>query len=136
MPAEDDSEGLFLVRESPTVDGAFILSVRHQGEPRHYQINRHGADAFFSIGLPLKHFFFALIYIHYNFFVPLQKMDTLFMALMLSLLFVRKRALLFLDHLTDLAKKICHLLIQGVMEDVIYCIELPKKVIAKHFSSV
>ncbi|XP_046649797.1 tyrosine-protein kinase Shark-like [Daphnia pulicaria] len=46
---EDDSEGLFLVRESPTVDGAFILSVRHQGEPRHYQINRHGADAFFSI---------------------------------------------------------------------------------------
>lgn len=47
---DDDTEGLFLVRESPTVDGAFILSVRHQGEPRHYQINRHGSDAFFSIG--------------------------------------------------------------------------------------
>ena len=50
MSTEDDSEGLFLVRESPTVDGAFILSVRHQGDPRHYQINRHGSDAFFSIG--------------------------------------------------------------------------------------
>lgn len=38
------------MRESPTVDGAFILSVLHEGKPRHYQINRHGADAFFSIG--------------------------------------------------------------------------------------
>lgn len=48
---EGSAEGIFLVRESPTVDGAFILSVLHEGEPRHYQINRHGADAFFSIGL-------------------------------------------------------------------------------------
>lgn len=46
---EDNREGLFLVRESPTVDGAFILSVVHNGEPQHYQINRHGDDAFFSI---------------------------------------------------------------------------------------
>lgn len=48
---EENPEGLFLVRESPTVDGAFILSVVHQGQPQHYQINRHGTDAFFSIGL-------------------------------------------------------------------------------------
>jgi hypothetical protein len=47
---EGDSEGLFLVRESPTVEGAFILSVVNEGQPRHYQINRHGTDAFFSIG--------------------------------------------------------------------------------------
>lgn len=47
---EGDSEGLFLVRESPTVERAFILSVVNEGQPRHYQINRHGTDAFFSIG--------------------------------------------------------------------------------------
>lgn len=56
LTEESDSEGLFLVRESPTVDGAFILSVCHQGEPKHYQINRHGTDAFFSIGLSVQFF--------------------------------------------------------------------------------
>lgn len=50
-PLEGGTEGLFLVRESPTVDGAFILSTVQQGIHRHYQINRHGTDAFFSIGM-------------------------------------------------------------------------------------
>ena len=49
--AETNQEGLFLVRESPQLDGAFILSVFQNNQPRHYQINRHGEDAFFSIGL-------------------------------------------------------------------------------------
>lgn len=50
LSLEGGAEGLFLVRESPTVDGAFILSCVQQGIHRHYQINRHGTDAFFSIG--------------------------------------------------------------------------------------
>jgi SH2 domain len=46
-----DNEGAFLVRESPDVNDAFILSMIHEGQPKHYQISRHGDDAFFSIGL-------------------------------------------------------------------------------------
>ena len=45
------SDGSFLVRESPHIDGAFILSLIRNGEIIHYQINRHGDDAFFSIGM-------------------------------------------------------------------------------------
>jgi hypothetical protein len=60
-------------------------------------------------------------------------MDTLFMALMLLYPFVRKKVHPFLDHLIGLARKICHLLIQGVMVDAIYYIELLKKVIVTAF---
>lgn len=55
------------------------------------------------------------------------------MALMLLYPFVKKKAPLFLDHLTVLARKICHLLIQGVMADVIYYTELLKKVTVNTF---
>ena len=44
------NEGLFLVRESSTADGDFVLSVVHKGdEVIHYQIRRRGQDALFSL---------------------------------------------------------------------------------------
>ncbi|KAM3967419.1 SH2 ankyrin repeat kinase [Aphomia sociella] len=46
---EEGEDGVFLVRESNTSPGDFVLSVLHQGEVVHYQIRRHGEDAFFSI---------------------------------------------------------------------------------------
>ncbi|VVC93323.1 unnamed protein product [Leptidea sinapis] len=46
---EEDEDGVFLVRESNTSPGDYVLSVLHQGEVVHYQIRRHGEDAFFSI---------------------------------------------------------------------------------------
>ncbi|CAD7088533.1 unnamed protein product [Hermetia illucens] len=42
-------DGVFLVRESNSSTGDFVLSVLHQGKVHHYQIRRHGEDAFFSI---------------------------------------------------------------------------------------
>ncbi|KAL7737903.1 hypothetical protein ACLKA6_006277 [Drosophila palustris] len=42
-------DGAFLVRESSTAAGDFVLSLLYQGEVCHYQIRRHGEDAFFSI---------------------------------------------------------------------------------------
>lgn len=42
-------DGTFLVRESHTSDGDYVLSVLHHDEIYHYQIRRHGEDAFFSI---------------------------------------------------------------------------------------
>ncbi|XP_021915716.1 tyrosine-protein kinase shark isoform X1 [Zootermopsis nevadensis] len=44
-----DEDGAFLVRESNTAVGDYVLSVLHEGEVVHYQIRRHGEDAFFSI---------------------------------------------------------------------------------------
>nr|CAD7194918.1 unnamed protein product [Timema douglasi] len=44
-----DADGTFLVRESNTAAGDFVLSLLHEGEVIHYQIRRHGEDAFFSI---------------------------------------------------------------------------------------
>ncbi|CAH4031310.1 unnamed protein product [Pieris brassicae] len=46
---EEGEDGVFLVRESNTSHGDYVLSVLHQGEVVHYQIRRHGEDAFFSI---------------------------------------------------------------------------------------
>ncbi|GLH05352.1 Tyrosine-protein kinase Shark [Gryllus bimaculatus] len=46
---EGSCEGTFLVRESNTAVGDYVLSVLHEGEVVHYQIRRHGEDAFFSI---------------------------------------------------------------------------------------
>ncbi|XP_023237515.1 tyrosine-protein kinase shark-like [Centruroides sculpturatus] len=42
-------EGQFLVRESTTSPGDYVLSLIHDGQPIHYQIRRHGEDAFFNI---------------------------------------------------------------------------------------
>ncbi|XP_049955937.1 tyrosine-protein kinase Shark isoform X2 [Schistocerca serialis cubense] len=47
---EDEVEdGYFLVRESNTAAGDYVLSVQYQGQIIHYQIRRHNEDAFFSI---------------------------------------------------------------------------------------
>ncbi len=44
------SEGLFLVRESSSSEGDFVLSVVHASKAIHYQIRRRGEeDAFFSL---------------------------------------------------------------------------------------
>lgn len=45
----DNEDGTFLVRESNTAAGDFVLTLLYQGEVCHYQIRRHGEDAFFSI---------------------------------------------------------------------------------------
>lgn len=42
-------EGLFLVRESSSAAGDFVLSVVHDNEVIHYQIRRRGEDALFSL---------------------------------------------------------------------------------------
>jgi tyrosine-protein kinase len=50
MSVDGSEDGAFLVRESNTAVGDYVLSVLHEGEVVHYQIRRHGEDAFFSIG--------------------------------------------------------------------------------------
>jgi tyrosine-protein kinase len=42
-------EGLFLVRESSSAAGDFVLSVVHDGSVIHYQVRRRGEDALFSL---------------------------------------------------------------------------------------
>ncbi|XP_013774828.1 tyrosine-protein kinase shark-like [Limulus polyphemus] len=42
-------EGQFLVRDSTTAVGDYVLSLISHGQPIHYQIRHHGEDAFFSI---------------------------------------------------------------------------------------
>ncbi|XP_055693525.1 tyrosine-protein kinase Shark isoform X2 [Lutzomyia longipalpis] len=46
---EGYGDGVFLVRESNSSSGDYVLSVLHEGQVCHYQIRRHGEDAFFSI---------------------------------------------------------------------------------------
>lgn len=46
---ESCEDGVFLVRESSSSSGDYVLSVLHDKEVVHYQIRRHGEDAFFSI---------------------------------------------------------------------------------------
>ncbi|XP_059607389.1 tyrosine-protein kinase Shark isoform X2 [Phlebotomus argentipes] len=46
---EGYGDGVFLVRESNSSNGDYVLSVLHEGQVCHYQIRRHGEDAFFSI---------------------------------------------------------------------------------------
>lgn len=48
--AEGSDDGVFLVRDSNTSAGDYVLSVLHQRQVVHYQIRKHGEDAFFSIG--------------------------------------------------------------------------------------
>ncbi|XP_053683158.1 tyrosine-protein kinase Shark [Sabethes cyaneus] len=45
----EGGDGIFMVRESSSSEGDFVLSVLFQNEVVHYQIRRHGDDAFFSI---------------------------------------------------------------------------------------
>ena len=50
-----NKEGGFLVRESTNSPGDFVLTLLHNNEVVHYQILRHGEDAFFSIGKFMKY---------------------------------------------------------------------------------
>lgn len=43
-------DGSFLVRDSNSSVGDYVLSVLHDGQVSHFQIRRHADDAFFSIG--------------------------------------------------------------------------------------
>ena len=52
------AEGLFLVRESSSAAGDFVLSVVHDQEVIHYQIRRRGEDALFSLSEEKKVSFF------------------------------------------------------------------------------
>ncbi|KAI5712841.1 hypothetical protein M8J75_011667 [Diaphorina citri] len=49
LAEQHQEDGLFLVRQSNTSAGDYGLSVLYQGEVVHYQIRRHGEDAFFSV---------------------------------------------------------------------------------------
>ncbi|XP_008468361.1 tyrosine-protein kinase Shark [Diaphorina citri] len=53
---QHQEDGLFLVRQSNTSAGDYGLSVLYQGEVVHYQIRRHGEDAFFSVGYTPLHY--------------------------------------------------------------------------------
>ncbi|XP_066603271.1 tyrosine-protein kinase Shark [Prorops nasuta] len=44
-----EEDGTFLVRESSSSSGDYVLSVLHNNDVIHYQIRKHGEDAFFSI---------------------------------------------------------------------------------------
>ncbi|KAL9874287.1 SH2 ankyrin repeat kinase isoform 1-T1 [Glossina fuscipes fuscipes] len=50
----ENLDGTFLIRESSTATGDFVLTLLFQGEVCHYQIRRHGEDAFFSIEDKIK----------------------------------------------------------------------------------
>lgn len=56
-------EGGFLVRESSGSPGDFVLTLLHNGDIVHYQIFRHGEDAFFSIGTQ----YLKKIFVNFNF---------------------------------------------------------------------
>ncbi|TRY75135.1 hypothetical protein TCAL_00667 [Tigriopus californicus] len=49
LKAAGFEHGLFLVRESTSAEGDFVLSVVNAEEVIHYQIRRHGEDAIFSL---------------------------------------------------------------------------------------
>ncbi|XP_067629148.1 tyrosine-protein kinase Shark [Eurosta solidaginis] len=47
-------DGVFLIRECNSAVGDFVLTLLHQRKVCHYQIRRHGGDAFFSIDDKVK----------------------------------------------------------------------------------
>lgn len=49
LTSGENEDGTFLVRDSSTAIGDYVLSLLHDGEVIHYQIRKHGGDAFFSI---------------------------------------------------------------------------------------
>lgn len=52
-----NADGIFLVRESSSVANNYVLSVFYDSQFWHYQIQKHGEDAFFSIDgqMPIHH---------------------------------------------------------------------------------
>lgn len=51
------------MRESSSSPGDYVLSLIHNKAPIHYQIRRHGEDAFFSIDDgPIVHGNFSVFY--------------------------------------------------------------------------
>lgn len=48
-------DGTFLVRESESSKGDYVLSALHDNQVRHFQIRRHTEDVFFSINEPTIH---------------------------------------------------------------------------------
>jgi len=61
-------EGLFLVRQSASVSGDFVLSVVVQGQVIHYQIQRKGEDALFTLseGKKISHGLDSLVNYYMN----------------------------------------------------------------------
>uniref|UniRef100_W8BSA2 Tyrosine-protein kinase n=1 Tax=Ceratitis capitata TaxID=7213 RepID=W8BSA2_CERCA len=51
---ECTEDGSFLIRECNSAVGDFVLTLLHQNNVCHYQIRRHGGDAFFSIDDKVK----------------------------------------------------------------------------------
>lgn len=51
---ESYEDGTFLIRECNSAIGDFVLTLLHQETVCHYQIRRHGGDAFFSIDDKVK----------------------------------------------------------------------------------
>ena len=62
------TEGLFIVRDSSTAHGDYVLSVVHNASIIHYQIRRRGEDALFSLSEELKviHGLDELVYYYQN----------------------------------------------------------------------
>nr|XP_023011700.1 tyrosine-protein kinase shark [Leptinotarsa decemlineata] len=58
--------GLFLVRESNSSTGDYVLSVLHNDQVSHFQIRRHAEDAFFSIDECLKFHGLEVLIEHYT----------------------------------------------------------------------
>lgn len=54
--SDSGEEGTFLVRDSASSTGDYVLSVLGPDEVVHYQIRKHEDDAFFSIGNYLSTF--------------------------------------------------------------------------------
>jgi tyrosine-protein kinase shark len=52
VSSDDGGDGYFIVRDSSSAQGDFVLSLLSNNEVIHYQIFRHGQeeDAFYSIG--------------------------------------------------------------------------------------
>ncbi|XP_057672099.1 tyrosine-protein kinase Shark [Diorhabda carinulata] len=62
-------DGLFIVRDSNSSSGDYVLSVYHNNQVSHFQIRRHAEDAFFSIDEYLK-FHGLEVLIDYYFMTP------------------------------------------------------------------
>ncbi|XP_036330066.1 tyrosine-protein kinase Shark isoform X1 [Rhagoletis pomonella] len=54
LKVECHEDGVFLIRECNSAVGDFVLTLLHQNKVCHYQIRRHGGDAFFSIDDKVK----------------------------------------------------------------------------------
>lgn len=66
MFADGRKDGLFLVRESNTSAGDYVLSVFHNDQCSHFQIRRHLGDSFFSIDECLNFHGLEVLIQHYT----------------------------------------------------------------------